>query len=128
MEGDQEAQVGTLNIYAAQFEYITTGKVQLIIKLMQFNGALNNIERNVEQVISRAPAERKGEFKDIFEIEGIIASLIPVYDNYFSEEELKEMIWFYESVVGQKIVEISPMLSKEAMQATLKYFQSKIQQ
>lgn len=38
-----------------------------------------------------------------------------VYQRYFSEGEMKQLIEFYQSPVGKKFIEISPTLSRELM-------------
>lgn len=41
--------------------------------------------------------------------------LVPVYKKYFTEADLKEMIAFYNSPVGKKFAQTSPMIMKESM-------------
>jgi hypothetical protein len=38
----------------------------------------------------------------------------PIYDEYFSEEELREMLVFYRTPVGRKSIEVMPSLMQEA--------------
>jgi hypothetical protein len=38
----------------------------------------------------------------------------PLYDKYFSEEELREMLVFYSTPVGRKNIEVMPSLMQEA--------------
>jgi hypothetical protein len=38
----------------------------------------------------------------------------PLYDKYFSEEELREMLAFYSTPVGRKNIEVMPSLMQEA--------------
>ena len=38
----------------------------------------------------------------------------PLYDKYFSEEELREMAAFYSTPVGRKSIEVVPLLMQEA--------------
>jgi len=38
----------------------------------------------------------------------------PIYDEYFSEEELREMLAFYRTPVGRKSIEVMPSLMQEA--------------
>ena len=43
-------------------------------------------------------------------IETIINNLIPIYDKYFTHEEIKELIKFYESPVWKKYIDVLPKL------------------
>ena len=42
--------------------------------------------------------------------------LVPVYSKYMSIEDLKELIKFYESPIGQKFAKNSPLIMQESMQ------------
>jgi hypothetical protein len=39
----------------------------------------------------------------------------PLYDKYFSEEELQQMVSFYRTPVGRKSIEVMPSLMQEAV-------------
>ncbi len=39
---------------------------------------------------------------------------LPIYDKYFSEEELREMLAFYRTPVGRRSIEVMPSLLQEA--------------
>ncbi len=44
----------------------------------------------------------------------IEAVYLPLYDKYFSEEELREMLAFYRTPLGRKSIEVMPSLMQEA--------------
>lgn len=41
--------------------------------------------------------------------------MLPLYDKHFTHQEIKDLIWFYESPTGKKILEKSPELTQEIM-------------
>ena len=125
IEGEVAAPV---TIDQAQFEGISSRKVGLIIRLLGANGTQRNLEKNIKDTIAQAPGPRKEEFKKIFDLNEILSKLIPVYDRYFSEEELSALVEFYESAAGQKLIQISSDLVKDAAQASLQYFEEKLTQ
>ncbi len=43
---------------------------------------------------------------------------IPLYNKYFTEAELKDLLTFYQSPTGKKVVEVLPELTTEAMNQT----------
>jgi hypothetical protein len=49
--------------------------------------------------------ESRGQFLD---------SMVPLYAKYFSEAEIDAMIAFYETPLGQKLVEVTPGIMREA--------------
>jgi len=51
--------------------------------------------------------EKKGELKKKFTLDEYIKRLIPIIDKYFSTEELKEIIKFYSSPSGRKMLDLT---------------------
>lgn len=49
-------------------------------------------------------------------IDDLTTMLVPVYAKYLTIEDLKEIIEFYESPVGQKFAEKTPLIMQESMQ------------
>jgi hypothetical protein len=49
---------------------------------------------------------------------GAIENLFfPLYDKYFSLEEIHELLDFYKTEIGKKSIEVLPLLTQESMQA-----------
>jgi len=46
----------------------------------------------------------------------LINEMIPIYEKYFTHDEILEMIAFHESPLGQKSLEVMPQLMMESMQ------------
>ena len=44
-----------------------------------------------------------------------------IYAKYFSQEEIRQMIAFYETPVGRKSIEVMPELMSESMQVTMQW-------
>lgn len=110
---------------ASALANIAPGKVSLIKTLIEVSGARQNMQANIKRIIAQAPAENQPELKTIFDLDAFIAQLIPLYDKYYSEEDLRQIIAFYQSPAGQKVIEVTPKIMGEAMQASLQYFQQK---
>lgn len=45
-----------------------------------------------------------------------------IYAKYFSHEDIRQMIAFYETPAGRKSVEVMPELMSESMQVTMQWF------
>src|SRR3990167_8349423 len=107
IEKDEESydyELDAVHIDPSQFEDVSPEKVNLIITLMEVNGTRQNMQTNIDEIIKQ---------------------LIPIYDKYYTQEELKAMIDFYRSAPGKKLVEATPQIMKEALQVSVEYFQQK---
>lgn len=51
---------------------------------------------------------------------------IPLYKEIFSEKEVLELIEFYKSPVGKKLIEVSPLISKQAAERSAKRYDEMI--
>ena len=108
-----------------QFPDISPEKAKLIVKLIELNGTRGALESQFNQILAKASSEEAQKLKDVVNIQGILTNLVPVFDRYYSEEDLKGLIGFYESALGQKIIRVTPLLMKDTLQATLDYFKQK---
>lgn len=117
-----------------------------LMSLMQIekmvDGMMGSMQKNIEQQMSmQIQKEAKDEkaIKDMVEkIVGVITSevsviskrmvkedLPSVYDKLFTQPEIKDLIRFYESPTGQKLLAVSPQISEEIMMLmTTKYMPS----
>ena len=58
---------------------------------------------------------QSGKFFDVF---------VPIYDKYFSHEEIKELILFYNTDLGKKMIRVFPSITNESMIAGKKWGES----
>lgn len=57
-------------------------------------------------------------------IESLKEAIIPIYDKYFTDDELKEMIRFYSSDLGRKAIKVMPSIMQEGMAAGQRWGES----
>lgn len=50
--------------------------------------------------------------------------VIPIFDKYYTHEEIKGLIEFYETPLGRKLIEKQPAITVETIQAALEWSQS----
>jgi uncharacterized protein len=55
------------------------------------------------------------KFRQKFDVQKMVDLALPIYDKYFSLEEVKGLIRFYETPLGQKSVSVLPQLTAELM-------------
>lgn len=50
-------------------------------------------------------------------VQDLIDLIIPIYEKYYTEEDIDQLIQFYNSPIGKKSVEMMPFITQESMQA-----------
>ncbi len=101
-----------------------------IRKLMEISGAgtiarqlMARMTQDIKPLLASSlpPGEYREKLVDLFfakfqtkaEIKEVLDLAIPVYDKYFSHEEIKGLIQFYQSPLGQKAITMLPKLMEE---------------
>lgn len=57
------------------------------------------------------------KFNEKFDMEKLIDLAVPVYDKYFSDDEIKELAKYYETPIGQKAKSVLPKVMSELQEA-----------
>ncbi len=104
----------------------TADKKELILTLIDASGTRKTMTDMFDQIMLQAPEQQKTTLKSILNINEIISRLVPIYDKYFTETELKELIAFYRSTTGRKLIKVMPMIMEDSMKASMTYFQEKM--
>jgi len=63
-----------------------------------------------------------------FPVDEILKAVIPIYQRHFSKTDVEEIIRFYSSPVGQKLLHEQPQLIQESMQAGVEIARSRSEQ
>ena len=86
---------------------------------------MEGMEKNIRPIVTNSlpPGEYRAKLVDLFfekfqahtktEIPQLLDSAVPLYDKYFSHEDIKGLIRFYETPLGQKALSVLPKLSIE---------------
>ena len=99
-----------------------------IIKMQQVNGSAGSINAMYPQIVAQLKSVKPGVTdeqwaavkKEVFDVEvaELSKQLIPIYKKHFTQEDVKAIIAFYESPVGKKLAEQTPLITVESMQLT----------
>ena len=54
------------------------------------------------------------EFKSEFSADTLIELSVPIYAKHYTHDEIKQLIAFYESPLGQKVTSVTPLIAKDA--------------
>jgi len=71
--------------------------------------------------VSNVPAKFWDEFLKEIDTEKFVELLIPIYERHFSNDELTQLIAFYETPLGKKMVATLPQIVAESAAAGGKY-------
>ncbi|EPG73769.1 PF09832 family protein [Leptospira fainei serovar Hurstbridge str. BUT 6] len=69
-----------------------------------------------KQLMPQIPEEFWEDFRKELKSEDMVELIIPIYDKYFTLEEIKGITAFYNSPVGRKLLEKNPQITQESMQ------------
>jgi uncharacterized protein len=92
--------------------------------LMEMTGAgelgvqvLNQMLPNLKAMVPKAPESFWQEFMTEVRPESLVELIVPVYTKHFDESDLDELIRFYSTPVGRKMIEKTPAIAADSMTA-----------
>ena len=114
-----------LLIATTSFAQIDSTKSKDIKKLLVLTGTVQTVKIMISQystMIKTSP-QYKGLPEGFLErmlaeinVEEFVELYIPVYDKYYSHNEIKDIITFYESSTGKKMVQSLPNILADSME------------
>lgn len=75
-----------------------------------------------KEIIDMLPAEVDAVFAD--NLDSFKELMIPLYHRHFTGEEIKDMIRFYDTDLGKKMVRVMPALARDSMEVGQRWGQS----
>ena len=92
---------------------------------------MGTIEASIKPMLSSAfpPGEYREKLIDLFiakfkskgNLQQLLDLIVPIYDKYLSDKEIKDLTRFYQTPLGRKTIEIMPKLLAESQQAGQKW-------
>ena len=91
------------------------------------DGANNAIEQSREKLLATVPNNDKGQafvnafaasYQKKFDVDQVTDQLVGIYDQHFTEDEIKGLLQFYGSPLGQKVAAEMPKIGRETQAAT----------
>jgi hypothetical protein len=93
-----------------------------ILKLLRASGSdkladqmMNAMMPQFKQLVPSIPDAFWVIFKQKLNIDDLLYACIPAYNKFYTHDEIKQLIAFYESPIGRKMVEVTPLLAQETM-------------
>ena len=99
-------------------------KTKKIRQMLELNGSTNASAQvmktmlgSFEKMYPKVDKKIWEEFAKEIKTDDLIELVIPVYDKYYTEEDVDQLIVFYNSPIGKKVAETLPAISQESMVA-----------
>jgi len=93
-----------------------------IKKLIQVSGSDKLAEQvmdamipQFQQLVPGIPEAFWVRVKNRINIDDLVDACIPVYRKYYTHDDIKQLIQFYESPLGKKMVAVTPAMTQETM-------------
>jgi uncharacterized protein len=96
----------------------TEGALTFSADLVTQPGTYFTLDRN-----RRVGQEFWDAFRTEIDTEELVRRIIPVYDKHFTQDEIRQLIAFYQTPIGAKFVAELPSLTQESMQIGMEWGQ-----
>lgn len=83
--------------------------------------ALPQLLNSFKKTMPNVPADFWDEFEKQADTNELVELIVPIYEAHFTDDEIKQLIAFYESPVGKKLSAETPAVSQESMMAGQKW-------
>jgi hypothetical protein len=107
---------GILGIYAQT-------KNDDILKLLRITGSDKLADQVMEAMMPQFRQLAPGvpdafwiRFNEKLNADDLLYACVPIYSKYYTHDEIKRLIAFYETPLGKKAVEVTPLLTRETME------------
>ncbi len=114
--------IGSLNVVADEKADSSAVSKRADIKRLMEVTDVSNLGRQIMNRLVLTMRKGRSEvpwdnFMAEFDINEFIEMIIPIYDKHFTHEEIKQLIAFYESPIGKKMIKVQPQLMMDSMTA-----------
>lgn len=99
----------------ADVQAYARAKRDLVIELLRVTQAQRQAQEMLDTMLAMLPEDIQETLRETFKPDEMVREIIPVYEKYLSVEDLRSILAFYRSPVGQKLLHVQPQLTKDAM-------------
>lgn len=100
----------------------STSKIQKINQLLELTGSgkmaiqmMDQIMGSLKTTHSKTSEDFLKEFKKEVKAEDLTNMIIPIYDKHYTESDIDQLIAFYNSPIGKKMISTMPQVIQESM-------------
>lgn len=133
-QASQNVSAGQNNAQAQTTAAIDPAKEADIRSLLELVGARDMVQDSMtraaeqyrERLLETVPDNQQGQafvntvitgYEKRFDTDAVTEQLVTVYDKHYTDEEIKGLLQFYGSPLGQKVAAESPKISRELQEA-----------
>ena len=69
----------------------------------------------LKKALPKVPEEFWDELLRGVTAEGVVDRIVPFYEKYYTEDDVKQLISFYQSPVGRKVIQVQPELQRDLL-------------
>jgi hypothetical protein len=124
--------VGFMPLFYCQTASLKEQKIRELLSIMGENERYVQMQKSMIDAICksnpRVKKETLTEMASQINPKEIVELVIPIYEKYYSVEDIDQIIAFYKSPTGQKILQVIPKLMQETMEVVIKWSQEKTQE
>lgn len=130
-----QTSVGQDQANTAQATPVDPAKEADIRSLMELIGARDQVQEAVnnsseqyrERLLATVPNNEKGQafvnsfiesYQKKFDVDQLTGQLVGIYDKHYSDDEIKTLLQFYGSPIGQKVAAETPKINHEIQAAS----------
>jgi hypothetical protein len=103
-------------------------KIKHVRQLMEASGSgrlgiqmMSGMIENYKKMMPTVDTAFWDDFMKEVKPEDLVNLVIPIYNKYFSDEEIVQLTAFYKSPIGIKLVEKLPMITQESVQVGMQW-------
>ena len=116
--------IGTL---FSNTNYQSPKEKDIIILLEKMNSSELALQSMIDLIglykknLPNIPDKYWRDFMSEVNTDDLIILMIPIYDKYFTHNDISALIRFYDSQIGRKLIKMQPYIITESMQAGAKW-------
>ena len=132
---EASGQSTTVQSASTKSKAIDPAKAADIHALLELVGARDQVQESVnltaeqyrEKLLATVPSGVKGQafvnavisdYEKKFDVDQVTEQLVSIYDKHYSDDEIKGLLQFYGSPLGQKVASEGPRISREIQEAS----------
>jgi uncharacterized protein len=118
--------VSILLLSGSAFCQVSDSYKATVKKMLHATGTEATFAIAIKQIVGMYKQQKTNVPPDVWEemekqfaktsVDELVEMLAPVYHNHFTEDDLKKMLEFYDTPVGKKYAEKTPLIMQESMQ------------
>ena len=101
-------------------------KRKLVLELLNLFHAKEQSQQVLNSMIESMPLDVRDSLRSAFDSDEMIELIIPVYEKYLTEDDLREVIKFYKTPAGKKLLEAQPKIMQDSIIVMKVYAQKKL--